>query len=117
MQDAQPTAECRYIDRIKSARWGLSYLGCRRFYEGQFGSDLLRLPTIHLHGLQDPGIEIHRGLLHCCLESNTRLVEWDGNHRMPVTTKDVSAVVAEIQGLTLNLQAADSSGKECCGKY
>ncbi|KAJ5534128.1 hypothetical protein N7527_000382 [Penicillium freii] len=83
----------------------------------QFGSDLLRLPIIHVHGLQDPGIEMHRGLLHCCLKSNTRLVDWDRNHRMPVTTKDVSAVVAEIQGLTLNLQVADSASKGCCGKY
>ncbi|CAI7653001.1 unnamed protein product [Penicillium glandicola] len=64
-------------------------------------SDLLQLPTIHVHGLRDPGIEMHRDLLRCCLESSTRLVEWDGNHRVPVTTKDVSAVVAEIHGLEL----------------
>lgn len=59
-------------------------------------SDLLQLPTIHVHGLRDPGIEMHRDLLHCCLSSTVRLVEWDGDHRVPLTTTDVSKVVAEI---------------------
>jgi hypothetical protein len=30
---------CTYIDRIKSAGWGISYLGCRRFYEGAQAQD------------------------------------------------------------------------------
>lgn len=64
-------------------------------------SDLLQLPTIHVHGLRDPGIEMHRDLLRCCLDSSARLVEWDGDHRVTITTKDVSAVVAEIQDLAL----------------
>lgn len=58
---------------------------------------LLQLPTIHVHGLLDPGIELHRSLLrHCCRRSSARLVEWDGDHRVPIATKDVAAVVAEI---------------------
>ncbi|KAI1098447.1 serine hydrolase FSH [Jackrogersella minutella] len=58
---------------------------------------LLQLPTIHIHGLQDAGISMHRDLLHqCCKEGSTRLIEWDGDHRVPIKTKDVAAVVAEI---------------------
>ncbi|KAH8594183.1 serine hydrolase FSH, partial [Bisporella sp. PMI_857] len=59
--------------------------------------ELLQLPTIHVHGLRDPGIEMHRELLHCCLNSSAKLVEWDGDHRVPITTKDVGTVVAEIR--------------------
>jgi predicted esterase len=58
---------------------------------------ILRLPTIHVHGLRDPGLELHRLLLEqCCEEGSTRLVEWDGDHRLPIKTKDVSPVVEVI---------------------
>ncbi|RYP73020.1 hypothetical protein DL771_003888 [Monosporascus sp. 5C6A] len=67
---------------------------------------LLQLPTIHVHGLRDPGIEMHRTLLHyCCRKSNTRLVEWDGDHRAPITTEDVAAVVAEIEDVAFKCGA------------
>lgn len=57
----------------------------------------LRLPTIHVHGLQDPGLELHRKLLHqCCDERHTRLIEWDGNHRIPIKSKDVDPLVEAI---------------------
>ncbi|KAK2068189.1 hypothetical protein P8C59_002846 [Phyllachora maydis] len=61
------------------------------------GGRLLRLPTIHVHGLADPGLEMHRELLHeWCEEGTTRLVEWDGDHRLPFKAKDVSPLAAEI---------------------
>ncbi|KAI9879285.1 MAG: hypothetical protein M1830_009015 [Pleopsidium flavum] len=68
---------------------------------GQGGGDgeenILRLPTIHVHGLRDPGLELHRQLLEqCCEKESTRLVEWDGDHRLPIKTKDVSPVVEAI---------------------
>lgn len=67
---------------------------------------LLQLPTIHVHGLRDPGLEMHRSLLHyCCQKSNTRLVEWDGDHRVPIKTKDVAAVVAEIEDVAFKCGA------------
>ncbi|KAI9742329.1 MAG: hypothetical protein M1818_003862 [Claussenomyces sp. TS43310] len=57
----------------------------------------LRLPTIHVHGLQDPGLHLHRQLLEqCCEKGSTRLVEWNGNHRLPIKTQDVSLVVEQI---------------------
>lgn len=56
----------------------------------------LHLPTIHVHGTQDPGLELHKQLLDDYCEGNARVTEWDGNHRVPIKTKDVAAVVQQI---------------------
>ncbi|TVY94075.1 putative esterase [Lachnellula willkommii] len=58
---------------------------------------LLRVPTIHVHGLNDPGLKLHRQLLHryCDPETST-LLEWDGVHRVPIKTKDVSMIVDQL---------------------
>ncbi|KAL5002547.1 serine hydrolase FSH [Aspergillus recurvatus] len=66
------------------------------------GHDLLGIPTIHVHGLRDPGLEMHRNLVRCCRPSSVRIIEWEGAHRMPITTKDVGAVVAEIRHLAIS---------------
>ncbi|KAK2042690.1 hypothetical protein LZ31DRAFT_555888 [Colletotrichum somersetense] len=59
--------------------------------------DVLTLPTVHVHGLNDAGLSLHRDLLHRCCDAGTaRLVEWDGDHRVPIKTGDVAAVVAEV---------------------
>ncbi|KAL1959045.1 hypothetical protein VTO42DRAFT_3286 [Malbranchea cinnamomea] len=58
---------------------------------------ILRLPTVHVHGLRDPGLPLHRQLLErYCEKGTTRLVEWDGGHRVPIKTHDVEAVVKQI---------------------
>ncbi|THV70252.1 hypothetical protein D6D28_05290 [Aureobasidium pullulans] len=63
-------------------------------------SDLLSIPTIHVHGLQDPGLDLHRNLLEqFCDRSMSQLVEWAGPHRLPIKTADVEAVVQEIFAL------------------
>ncbi|KAL2194157.1 serine hydrolase FSH [Corynascus similis CBS 632.67] len=60
-------------------------------------SHVLRIPSIHVHGLKDPGIELHRYLRDVfCEKESTRLVEWNGDHRMPLKSKDVEAVVESI---------------------
>lgn len=58
---------------------------------------VLRLPTVHLHGMLDPGIDRHRGLLegYCCPRAR-RLVQWEGTHRVPIKTRDVALLVGEI---------------------
>lgn len=59
--------------------------------------DLLRFPTIHVHGLTDPGLDLHRKLLYENFDKrHTRLIEWDGEHRVPIKTKDVADIVKEI---------------------
>ena len=63
---------------------------------------VLRLPTIHVHGLRDPGLKLHRQMLEqCCENDSTRLVEWDGDHRLPIKTKDVSQVVEAIMAVAM----------------
>ncbi|KAK0713574.1 serine hydrolase-domain-containing protein [Lasiosphaeria miniovina] len=58
---------------------------------------LLHLPTVHVHGLGDVGIRMHRELLRrCCEKGTARLVEWEGGHRVPIKTRDVAAVVDEM---------------------
>jgi pimeloyl-ACP methyl ester carboxylesterase len=58
---------------------------------------LLELPTIHVHGLRDIGLESHRDLfLRHCKAGSTFLVEWDGDHRVPIKSQDVAAVVAKL---------------------
>jgi len=60
----------------------------------------IRLPTIHVHGLKDPGLEHHRKLLHLyCEEGTATLVEWDGEHRVPIKAQDVEAVAKEMIAL------------------
>lgn len=54
----------------------------------------LRVPTLHVHGLQDPGLGYHQVLLEeWCEPGAARLVEWDGDHRLPIKSWDVKAVV------------------------
>lgn len=58
---------------------------------------ILRTPTLHVHGTRDPGLELHQRLLkEYCEEGSTRLVVWDGGHRVPLKTGDVRVVVEQI---------------------
>jgi hypothetical protein len=58
---------------------------------------VLKVPTIHVHGLRDPGLKLHRRLLNeYCHSDTVTLIEWNGDHRVPIKTKDVSAVAEQI---------------------
>lgn len=58
----------------------------------------LTIPTIHVHGLQDPGLSHHIQLLEQFCDPNCRrLVQWDGGHRVPLKRDDVSAIAHEIR--------------------
>lgn len=66
---------------------------------------VLRLPTLHVHGMKDPGIANHRRLLtDFCKAGSTRLVEWDGDHRVAIQAADVAVIAKEI--LALNKQTS-----------
>ncbi|KAH8799176.1 serine hydrolase FSH [Xylogone sp. PMI_703] len=69
------------------------------------GDHVLSIPTVHVHGLKDPGLEFYRLLLnrYCAVETAS-LVEWDGDHRLPVKEPDVERVVSEV------LKVADMVG-------
>jgi hypothetical protein len=58
---------------------------------------VLKIPTVHVHGTRDAGLELHRQLLnYYCEKESARLIEWDGDHRVPIKSKDVAAVVEQI---------------------
>ena len=57
----------------------------------------LRTPTLHVHGLRDGGLELHRDLLECFASpAHTRFVEWDGAHRIPFRSADVKKITEVI---------------------
>lgn len=73
--------------------------------ESPEGDHVLSTPTLHVFGLQDPGLDKHRLLRDkYCKQGTTRTVEWDGGHRVPVKTYDVAAIVSEI------LEVAEDAG-------
>lgn len=70
------------------------------FPDGEKHDNVLRIPTLHVHGLKDPGLEHHRQFLkEYCGEGSTTLIEWDGDHRVPLKQKDVVTVVEQILDL------------------
>ena len=57
---------------------------------------LEKTPTVHVHGHRDPGLSLHRQfLLENFDRRQTKVIEWDGEHRVPIKLKDVSAIVDE----------------------
>jgi hypothetical protein len=54
----------------------------------------LRVPTVHVHGLRDEGLDLHRRVVKdYCAPLTTTVVEWDGPHRVPIKKTDVEKVV------------------------
>lgn len=61
---------------------------------------LLKVPTIHVHGIHDPGLEFHRQLFdEVCDPASKFLIEWEGDHRVPLKSKDVALVARQIREL------------------
>ncbi|QMW27196.1 hypothetical protein G4B84_002485 [Aspergillus flavus NRRL3357] len=70
----------------------------------------LRTPTVHVHGQTDPGLELHRRLLYQnCDTCMTRLVEWGGNHRVPIKVRDAASVVEQILSVAQQTGVLDGS--------
>ena len=58
---------------------------------------ILRIPTIHVHGLNDGGLHLHRKMLNQYHDPRTTtVIEWDGNHRVPLKLTDVKPITEAI---------------------
>ena len=58
---------------------------------------VLRLPTIHVHGLGDAGLHLHRKMLKQYHDPEaTTVIEWDGTHRVPLKKTDVEKITTEM---------------------
>ena len=59
--------------------------------------DILQTPTLHVRGLQDAGLHMHRALLKRCTSPPTaRFIVWDGAHRIPIKSADVTKITEAI---------------------
>ncbi|ROT35102.1 citrinin biosynthesis oxidoreductase CtnB [Sodiomyces alkalinus F11] len=68
------------------------------------GPHLLHARTIHVHGMQDPALRLHRLMYdRYCAPGTATLVEWEGGHRLPFKTEDVEPVTSEIIDLAREL--------------
>ncbi|KAF2257727.1 hypothetical protein CC78DRAFT_482010, partial [Lojkania enalia] len=52
-----------------------------------------RIPTVHVHELEDPRILLHRRPLNQMDKDTVTLVEWDDNHRALIKTMNVGNIV------------------------
>ncbi|KAK3661455.1 hypothetical protein LTR22_007464 [Elasticomyces elasticus] len=60
----------------------------------------LLVPTLHVHGLKDPGLGLHREMLGgCCDEGSVEVMEWEGAHQVPLKSADVAALAQAIVAL------------------
>lgn len=65
-------------------------------YEGE-SPHVLRIPTIHVHGLNDQGLHLHRKMMKQYHDPKAvTLIEWDGIHRVPIKKVDVEPIAAAI---------------------
>ena len=60
----------------------------------------LKVPTVHVHGLKDEGLELHRRCVEeYCAPGTAVVVEWEGPHRLAVKKGDVDGIVEKIVGV------------------
>lgn len=68
-----------------------------QFCEAVDDEAILRKETVHVHGMADAGLHLHRKLLNeYCDEGSTTLVEWEGAHRIPIKSTDVNRVIEAV---------------------
>lgn len=62
---------------------------------------VVALPTLHVHGLTDPGLASHRQMAVDYFEKGgaTSIVEWQGDHRVVLKRADVELVTRQIYRL------------------
>ncbi|KAF7526532.1 hypothetical protein G7054_g10732 [Neopestalotiopsis clavispora] len=57
----------------------------------------VRVPTIHMQGLFDQGLHLHREMLEdYCIEGTTRLIEWNAAHVVALKRSDVDVLITHI---------------------
>ncbi|CAG8981659.1 hypothetical protein HYALB_00013617 [Hymenoscyphus albidus] len=68
--------------------------------DGSEKLDLIKIPTLHLHGLKDGNLTNGRTMLAAhYAKDNAKLLEIDYHHAMPWIKKDVNAFVSQIREL------------------
>ncbi|KJZ76405.1 hypothetical protein HIM_04134 [Hirsutella minnesotensis 3608] len=87
-------------------------------WEGLNINEKLQIPTVHVHGLQDVGLEFHRSMAkRYCAPSSSTVIEWQGDHRVPIKTKDVMLVAEQMTRLAKPQHALRSPSKPTFGGF
>jgi predicted esterase len=90
-------------------RAGEIYEAPRDLGSGGDEDTVITRPTVHVYGLQDPGLPLHRKLLDdFCSKGTTSLVEWDGGHRLPIKAADVKKVIEAIFDVAIRTGVLDT---------
>ncbi|KAF2196977.1 hypothetical protein GQ43DRAFT_229569 [Delitschia confertaspora ATCC 74209] len=67
------------------------------FNDGVEEQNIITKPTVHVHGMADAGLYLHRKLYDRYCKPDTRvLVEWEGAHRIPFKSYDAEKVVGAV---------------------
>jgi len=68
----------------RDLQFGILLNGVPPPWRGRGVGERVRLPTVHVHGLEDPWLEDSRVLLSDCFEFDmARLLEFNGGHHLP----------------------------------
>jgi len=75
-------------------------MSLQRYDSPHASAHVLRLPTVHVHGLRDEGLAWHRKLAEqYCDPETIKVLEWDGSHRVPVKADAVGRIASEIYAM------------------
>lgn len=76
--------------RWQGLRFGVMLCGgCRADVVGMIGEEKVEVPTVHLHGLEDPYLPSSRLLTECFRTESVTVMEFDGGHHCPTSERDV----------------------------
>ena len=96
---SEHSARCKYLVNAADISEGFENIPPLNEAEEDTQKHMLRIPTVHVHGLKDPGIHAFRLLLNGMDKDTVTLVEWDGNHRVPVSTVEVDKIVEAVMNV------------------
>ncbi|KFH48573.1 Rhodanese-like domain-containing protein-like protein [Hapsidospora chrysogenum ATCC 11550] len=75
------------------------------------GEHAISIPTLHVHGTQDPAMDLHQLMSrNYCKDGTATVIEWEGGHRLPIRTDDVEAVAKRMLQLARETGAIAGEG-------
>ncbi len=87
--------------RWANLRFGILLSGaCREDFVSAFRNQKLKLPTVHVHGLEDPYLHSSRMLQHEVYhEDSAKVFEFDGGHHIPKHPEELKKLIMHIKDM------------------
>jgi predicted esterase len=96
----------------RDARWGNLRFGillsgaCREDFVSAFTGQKLKIPTVHVHGLEDPFLKSSRMLTREVFHPNSaNVLEFNGGHHIPRRPSDLGRLTMHIRDLNKKSKA------------